>query len=165
MWCIPEKDMVIMQLKHPVSPGNQQPVGGSTFISSIISPTEMLQVDECSLTHYVLNRFEETWNDIWTLASFCHFPTHRLWQLKAFLMEDKNLFILNKHNRCHGCWWPGNASCQGMSSNGIDPALLQYQCLSTRRVQVYWFHWESVIWIWFSSILHGSHFPQMKSSC
>ena len=35
-------------------------------------------------------------------------------QLKSFLKEDKDRFIL--HSQYHGCWWPGNTRSQGISS-------------------------------------------------
>ena len=30
------------------------------------------------------------------------------------------------HNRYHGCWWPGDARSQGISSNSIDLVILEY---------------------------------------
>ena len=39
--------------------------------------------------------------------------------LKSFLLEDKDKFIL--YSQYHGCWWPGAARSQDISSNGTDP--------------------------------------------
>ena len=47
-------------------------------------------------------------------------------------MEDKDLFIL--HDQCYGCWWPGDARSQGISSHGIDLLLPECPSFSTRRV-------------------------------
>ena len=37
--------------------------------------------------------------------------------LQSFLMEDKDLFILQ--GQCQGCWWPGDAKKQDISKHGI----------------------------------------------
>ena len=37
---------------------------------------------------------------------------------KSLPVEDKDLFIL--YIKYHGCWWPGNARSQGISSNDIQ---------------------------------------------
>ena len=52
------------------------------------------------------------------------FHTKMVQVVKIFPWEDKDLFIL--HNWYQDCWWPGNAKSQGISSHGIDPALLDY---------------------------------------
>ena len=49
----------------------------------------------------------------------CHSSTliwHR-W-LKPYLKQDKDLPIL--HSQCHGCWCPGDARSQDISSHDID---------------------------------------------
>ena len=47
-------------------------------------------------------------------------------------MEDKDLFI--RCNQHHGCWWPGDARCQGISSYCIDLDILEYSGFSTRSI-------------------------------
>ena len=61
-----------------------------------------------------------------------HFLTlrwHRWW--KFYLMEAKEPIILHTQN--HGCWWPGDAFSQGISSHGIGLVLLEYHSFNTRR--------------------------------
>ena len=49
-------------------------------------------------------------------------PTHicvtRPQWLQFFFVRNMDPFTL--HNQYHGCWWPGNARSQGISSYGID---------------------------------------------
>ena len=54
-------------------------------------------------------------------------------KFKSFFMEDKNPPIL--HTQYQGCWCPGDASCQDISSHDIDLAILEYSDLSIRRVK------------------------------
>ena len=74
------------------------------------------------LTLAVLNLFPDAWKYIYI---FPHSSILRWWfQLKSFLVEDKDPFIL--HIQHHGCWWPGVARSQGISSHGIDVVILEY---------------------------------------
>ena len=52
--------------------------------------------------------------------------------LKSVYVKDENLFIL--HSQYHGCWWPGDARRQGISSLGIDLVDIKYSDFNTRRV-------------------------------
>ena len=56
----------------------------------------------------------------------------RHWQLKSILMYVKDLFII--HDQYHGCWWPGDARSQGISSGGINLFTSEYSDLSIKRV-------------------------------
>ena len=49
------------------------------------------------------------------------------------------MFILQ--NQSHGCWYPGEARSQDISSHGIDPFLPEYSRSSTRRV-TFFFHFQ-----------------------
>ena len=55
-------------------------------------------------------------------------------ELKSFLIEEKDSFIL--YVECHGCWCPGEARIQGISSHGIGLLLPEYSVFSTRRVNI-----------------------------
>ena len=44
--------------------------------------------------------------------------------LKSSLIEDKHLQILP--SQYHGCRWPGDTCCQGISSHDTDPVFLEY---------------------------------------
>ena len=46
--------------------------------------------------------------------------------MKPSLVEHKDLFVL------HGCWWPGNARSQGISSLGNDLIIWEYSGVSIR---------------------------------
>ena len=50
---------------------------------------------------------------------------------KSLLVEDNNQLIL--HGQCHGCWWPGDARSQSISSHDIGPVGLEYPNFSTKR--------------------------------
>ena len=76
------------------------------------------------------NLFQETESHICVLYHFPTFWWHML--LKSFLMEDRDLPIL--HSQYHGCWWPGDARSQGISSHGADLVLLKYSSFTTRWV-------------------------------
>ena len=54
-------------------------------------------------------------------------------KMKSFFIEDKDLFVLLSQYR--GCWWPGDARSQGISSHGIDLVLSEYFSLSTRMTK------------------------------
>ena len=45
-----------------------------------------------------------------------------------------DLFIL--HIQYHGCWWPGDANRQGISSHDIDLILLEFPNLATRMINI-----------------------------
>ena len=47
-------------------------------------------------------------------------------------MEDKDQFIL--HNQYYGCWCPGYASSQGISSYGIDLVIPEHSRITNWRV-------------------------------
>ena len=48
-----------------------------------------------------------------------------------FPVEDEDLFILCR--QYHGCWWPGNARSQGISSNDIGLVVLECSGLSKKE--------------------------------
>ena len=47
-----------------------------------------------------------------------------------FPVENEDLFILCR--QYHGCWWPGNARSQGISSNDIGLVILECSGLSKK---------------------------------
>ena len=78
----------------------------------------------------LLNLFQETWIHI---CIFIHISI-LIWyrSLKSFPMEDKDLFIL--HSQYHGCWWPGDARSQDISSHDIHLVFPEYSSFCVRRV-------------------------------
>ena len=72
-------------------------------------------------TLHMLHSFQETYK---YMCIFQH------WHLKPFLMEYKDLFI--QHSQYHGCWWPGDARSQVISSHGIDLVPMDYSSPSIR---------------------------------
>ena len=57
-------------------------------------------------------------------------------QLKSFLVEDKDPFILP--SQYHVCWWPGDIRSQGISSNGIDLSYHSIFSFSPSRIIEVW---------------------------
>ena len=53
-------------------------------------------------------------------------------QLKFFLIEDKELFILHSQYRTR--WWAGDTRSQGINSHGFDLAILEYSNVSSMYV-------------------------------
>ena len=51
-----------------------------------------------------------------------------------FLVENKEPFIL--HNHYHGCWCPGNARIQGISSQDTDLVCPEYSVFNTKRIML-----------------------------
>ena len=47
-------------------------------------------------------------------------------------MKDQDLLI-QQIQYCHCCWWYGNASSQGICSNGIELVITEYSGFSPRR--------------------------------
>ena len=47
-------------------------------------------------------------------------------------MEDRNMFILQ--SEYHGCWWPGNARSQAISSNNIDLVIPDYSSFLNKGI-------------------------------
>ena len=66
------------------------------------------------LRHFMFNCYEDTWKFV---LIFCYFPALVMQVVKSCLMENKDLFII--YGQCHGCWWPGVARSQGISSHSI----------------------------------------------
>ena len=67
-------------------------------------------------------------------------------QLKPILMQNRYPFML--HSLYHGCWWPGDARSQGISSHGIAEHICPaYYSFSTNRVDttfwmIIWAKWN-----------------------
>ena len=75
-----------------------------------------------------------------------------------------------------GCWWPGNARCQGISSNGIDPMCMDYSGFNTRglmaNVPIYMIYIYIYIYIYIMIkklycwwLDNSNHFDEKKYTC
>ena len=69
------------------------------------------------------------------ICIFRHFLAMR-WrrQFNSFLMEDNDPF--NLHGQYHGCWWPGGAMSQGISSCDDDLVHPEYSRCSHNKVEL-----------------------------
>ena len=63
-----------------------------------------------------------------------------------FLMSKHVIIMLPiSHSQYHGCWWPGDASSQGINSNDID--LFHLRWLGPHPLRVKWTHRNKSQWI------------------
>ena len=62
--------------------------------------------------------------------------------VKSFFLSETDLFIL--HSQCHRCWWPGDASSQGIGSHGITLDLPKCSGFSTRRLNSALNWWDEI---------------------
>ena len=74
----------------------------------------------CSL-YYIYNVFQGTYiSYIYThvYLNFDRFMLKCCRLLRLIIKKDRNIPI--SHSQYHGCWWPGDARSQGISSHDID---------------------------------------------
>ena len=69
------------------------------------------------------------------LHFFYQFPTSRLCRLLAFYHTEENDRCI-QHSKYHIWWWPGDAWCQVISSNGIDLLSSEYSGFTTNGVNI-----------------------------
>ena len=108
-----------------------------------LSSKRPINLISLSLSRWFAQSFVQTQIKENTKAGLCEenslvtvtgeFPSQR-----ASIMENVSSwwhhgqgFVHPAHCQYRGCWWPGDARNQGISSHGIDHVCLQYSGLST----------------------------------
>ena len=118
--------------------------GNCTGIDRIVHGifvTTWCHVTDGALTYVALNSLSRQ-KYIFISYHFSALRWHSLF--KSLLVEDKDLIIWQ--SQYHGYWWPVDSRSQGISSHGIDLALLKYLSRSTRKVNTSWPS-DTKIWV------------------
>ena len=97
-----------------------------------------LNQNRFSVSLTVPNYLEGRMHSLWIL----HISSDTLftpWLISCWATVVESIHLKTKHllsqdSQCYGCWWPGDARSQDISSYGIDLVVLQYCSFNTRRV-------------------------------
>ena len=81
-----------------------------------------------------------------TLSLFNYFRKHKIYYhflllINIVITHPVGMFLhtiedmLVPHGQYHGCWWPGDVRCYGITVHGIDLVIMEYSGCSTQRVK------------------------------